>query len=167
MVASSYIELTRKDDNDDDEEVDQIIMDMSTEGGRDDEENNDSPSSPAPNTYHPRRGVFAIGCACFVAGFLLGVMFLGGYRSFFAVGGGSSQSLHGGSSSSIGISNELAEDEIVVDDFKSSSSSATVSTQTFAMESSLGSEEETNQNVAITNNFMVLKQVNHDRTSFT
>ena len=153
-------------------------MIMSAEGGRDDEENN-SPSSPAPkneNNY-PRRSVLAIGCACFVAGFLLGVMFLGGYRSFLAVGSGSSESLHGGSSS-IFISDELAEDEIAVDDIKNSSSSAKVSIQTFAMESTntldgsdnehdLGSLEKTIQNVVITNNYTVSKQVNHDRSSFT
>jgi hypothetical protein len=171
MVAPSYMELARKDGNaDDDAVIDQIDVDVDDDGI--DMEENKSTSSSDPYNYYPRRSAFAIGCASFVAGFLLGVMFLGGYRSFLAAdevsyGGG------GGGDSS----NELVTGEIISEDDRNSTSRtrATISVQTIDTEDTSTFNESDNsgfggeaiQNDGITNIIVVLKQVNHDRTSFT
>ena len=166
------MELARKDGNDGAVKSDQTDRDVDVDDdGMDMEENIMSPSSSYPHNY-PRRSAFVIGCASFVAGFLLGVMFLGGYRSFLAAdevsyGGG------GGGDSS----NELVTGEIISEDDRNSTSRtrATISVQTIHTEDTSTFNESDNsgfggeaiQNDGITNIIVVLKQVNHDRTSFT
>ena len=164
------MELARRDGNDGAVKSDQTDRDVDDDDDCVDMEENMSPSSFDSHNVYPRRSAFAIGCASFVAGFLLGVMFLGGYRSFLAA----DEVSYGGDDSS---SNELVTGEIISEDDRNSTSRtrATISVQTIDTEDTSTFNESDNsgfggeaiQNDGMTNNIVVLKQVNHDRTSFT